>query len=229
MSDARAQLAALTGLPVDSAELDVALTHPSFANENSGTPDNQRLEFLGDAVLGLCSAELLYRRLPDADEGTLTRLRARVVNAEALAGWAREHGVPDALRVGRGGQAGGVRQGTKVLADAVEALVAAVYLTQGLDAASAFARRIVEPEFDRDEGLDPKSALQERAQSLNLGAPTYRVAASGGASHEPWFEVEVCLGHRVLASARGRSKRVAERAAATLALAIDEADLRVGA
>src|SRR5690606_2026533 len=105
---------------------DEALTHPSYANESSA-PDNQRLEFLGDAVLGLCVSELLVRTRPEADEGTLTRMRSGLVNAEALAQWARAERIGEAIALGRGARAGTEREQTNVLADAVEALVACVY------------------------------------------------------------------------------------------------------
>ena len=123
--DVLGRIAALASLSPDSAALEQALTHPSLANERRGVAHNQRLEFLGDAVLGLCASEELYRAFPDADEGALTRLRAHLVNAEALAAWGRAVGLTSVLRVGRGAAGGGLRESTNVLADAVEALIAA--------------------------------------------------------------------------------------------------------
>src|SRR5579871_6641411 len=131
----RERLEALTGAG-DMPRLEEALTHPSFANE-TGAPDNQRLEFLGDAVLGLCVSEMLAKRHAEADEGKLTRMRSALVNAEALAGWARRVGLGACVELGRGAKLGSEREQTNVLADAAEALVAAVYEARGLDGARA--------------------------------------------------------------------------------------------
>jgi ribonuclease-3 len=203
---------------------DEALTHPSFANESSAA-DNQRLEFLGDAVLGLCVSEMLARARPDADEGALTRMRSALVNAEALARWARAEGIGDAIALGKGARAGTEREQTNVLADAVEALVASVYLHHGLDGARKLVEHVVrEPmqEAPRLASRDPKSLLQEQVQARGLPAPTYRVKGSRGPQHDPTFEVEVLVGDDVVGVGEGRSKRVAERAAATAALTSSE-------
>jgi ribonuclease III len=210
------------GLSPDAPHLVQALTHPSYANERRDAADNQRLEFLGDAVLGFCVSDLIYRRFPDADEGTLTRLRAQLVNAEALADWARATGVPDALRLGRGAGASGLRQSTNVLADAVEALIAACFLDLGLERARAVCERIVEMRleaFERVGARDPKSELQERLQARGEQPPTYDLLESGGPAHERWFRVRVRAGSELLGEGVGRSKRAAERAAAESALA----------
>lgn len=204
----------------DVPRFDEALTHPSYANEKS-VPDNQRLEFLGDAVLGLCVSELLSAAHPDADEGKLTRMRSAIVNAEALAAWGRAAGVGPALWLGRGARAGGERDQTNVVADAVEALVAAVYDARGLDGARAFVRTMAEAmiaDADLLGARDPKSLLQERVQAQGLPTPAYRVASSRGPQHEQTFEVEVVVGDEVLGRGEGRSKRLAERAAAADAL-----------
>ncbi len=205
-----------------------ALTHPSFSNE-TGAPDNQRLEFLGDAVLGLSVSEMLLAAHPDADEGTLTRMRAALVNADALARWGRAVDIGSALALGRGARASGDRDQTNVIADAVESVVAAVYHARGLDAARKLVAEVVrEPLADaaRLMGRDPKSALQERVQAFGLPAPVYRVVEMRGLKHEPEFEVEAVVGEHKVASGIGRSKRLAERAAAEAALALDELDLR---
>lgn len=197
-----------------------ALTHPSYANESSA-PDNQRLEFLGDAVLGLCVSELLARTRPDADEGTLTRMRSGLVNAEALARWARAERIGEAIALGRGARAGSEREQTNVLADAVEALVACVYEAHGLEGARKLVEQVVkEPiqEVERLGSRDPKSLLQEQVQARGLPAPTYRVRGMRGPQHDPTFEVEVLVGDDVVGVGEGRSKRVAERAAAMSAL-----------
>jgi ribonuclease-3 len=201
-----------------------ALTHPSFANESS-LEDNQRLEFLGDAVLGVCVTESLLESHPKAGEGELTRMRAALVNAEALALWGREVALGECLAMGRGARASTEKDQTNVLADAVEALIAAVYLARGLHA----ARRLVSEVTRHVEvlggplaSLDPKSALQENVQAEGEQAPRYRVIASSGPAHDPLFVVEVLVGELVVARGEGRSKRLAERAAAEAALALRE-------
>lgn len=199
----------------------VALTHPSFSNEMRDGVNNQRLEFLGDAVLELCVTDWLFRSYPDADEGDLTRRRAQVVNADALAAFARHVGVDEALRLGRGAEANGLRQSKNVLADAVEALIACAYLDMGLPAARSACEAVVQHSLDAMDQSDPKSELQERLQGQKLGAPIYRVIATGGPAHEKWFSIEVVVGGATLGSGKGRSKRAAERAAAREALLVD--------
>jgi ribonuclease-3 len=216
----RAHVEALVGAgPIDRfAE---ALTHPSYANE-TGVPDNQRLEFLGDAVLGLCVSELLAAAHADADEGKLTRMRSALVNAEALAAWARRVNLGACIAFGRGAKLGTEREQTNVLADAAEALVAAVYVARGLEGARALVGDVVRDLLDKVEALsasDPKSALQERVQAKGLSAPVYRVVDVRGAPHDQTFEVEVMIGGQPMARGEGRSKRLAERAAALEALA----------
>ncbi|HTQ07704.1 MAG TPA: ribonuclease III [Polyangiaceae bacterium] len=217
--DALARIAALASLPAGSPALEQALTHPSLANERKGVLHNQRLEFLGDAVLGFCASEELYGGFPDADEGMLTRLRAQLVNAEALAAWGRHVGLAGVLRVGRGG--GALRESTNALADAVEALIAAAYLEAGLDAARRLSAVIVRHGMELAGPLalrDAKSELQERLQALGKSAPHYELVETSGPSHEPRFRVRVSGGGVVLAEGDGRSKRVAEQAAAAVAL-----------
>jgi ribonuclease-3 len=214
-------IADLVGLPADAPYFLQALTHPSYANERRGEKDNQRLEFLGDAVLGLCVSELIHEQFPDADEGVMTRMRAQLVNAEALATWARKVGLPGALRLGRGAAGAGLRESTNVLADAVEATLAAAYLEGGLEGARPIAALIVESGLNALEnmgGRDPKSELQERLQALGEPAPTYEIVEAGGPAHERWFRVRVMGQHGELGEGRGRSKRAAEQAAAGAAL-----------
>jgi ribonuclease-3 len=205
----------------DAPHLERALTHPSFANERKDSADNQRLEFLGDAVLGFCISELLYERFPNADEGTLTRMRAQLVNAEALAGWARREAIAELVLLGRGAEAAGLRQSTNVLADTVEAVIAAAYLDGGISVARKLCAKIVEPQLESLEagdGRDPKSTLQEMVQSHGGEPPTYRVVETGGPPHDRWFVVNVLIGGRSVGAGRGRSKRQAERIAAQQAL-----------
>src|SRR5688572_21099746 len=132
---ARVRVAALFGLDVSSPRFLEALTHPSFAHEVAGAVDNQRLEFLGDAVLGLCVSDELVSRFPDAQEGQLTRTRAQVVSTEALSEFARQERIAEAIRFGRGAEQGNLHGSPKVLADVVEALIAASYLEHGMEAA----------------------------------------------------------------------------------------------
>lgn len=217
----RERLAELLGLAPEAAHLDRALTHPSFANERRDSADNQRLEFLGDAVLGFCISELLYVRYPDADEGTLTRMRAQLVNAEALANFARRESIADLVRLGRGAEAAGLRRSTNVLADTVEALIAAAYLDGGIAVARALCSKIVEAQLsslEAADGRDPKSTLQELVQAKGGEPPTYRVVETGGPAHDRWFVVNVIIDGRPVGEGRGRSKRQAERVAALRAL-----------
>jgi len=215
----RARLEALVGSgPIP--RLEEALTHPSYANE-TGAPDNQRLEFLGDSVLGLCVSELLATEFADANEGRLTRMRSSMVNSEALAAWARRVQLGSCLAFGRGAKLGTEREQTNVLADAAEALVAAVYEARGLDGARALVREIVSDllaKADQLDATDPKSALQERVQARGLAAPTYRVVDVRGQPHDHVFEVEVVVGDQPVARGEGKSKRLAERDAAAHAL-----------
>jgi ribonuclease-3 len=213
------ELNATLGIDAEDALVALALTHPSYANEQGEPEHNQRLEFLGDAVLGFCAADLLFARYPEADEGTLTRMRARLVNADSLAQWARKNGIPEVLRLGRGAEAGGLRDSTNVLADAVEALIAAIYLTGGLPAAQTLCERVVAARLGQFAGReqDAKSSLQERVQAKGLGTPAYEVVAADGPDHERWFEVSVRVGDTELGRGRGRSKRAAEFQAAEVA------------
>ncbi len=197
-----------------------ALTHPSYANE-TGDPDNQRLEFLGDSVLGLCVSEILSGAFPEADEGTLTRMRAALVNADALSRWARSISLGDALYLGRGARAGGEKQQTNVLADAVEAIVAAVYEAHGLLAARKVVAAIVSEPLAAVTQLgerDPKSQLQERVQGEGQPPPEYKIREARGPQHDPTFVVEVHVGGVLSGTGEGKSKRSAERAAAQSAL-----------
>jgi len=215
-SQLRQRLAEIVGAG-EIARLDEALSHPSYANETEGVPDNQRLEFLG-----LCVSELLATAHPDADEGVLTRMRSGLVNGEALARWGRLMRIGACLSLGRGAQSGTERDQTNVIADAVEAIVAAVFASHGLDGARALVRVVVAEPMAEAERLgmrDPKSALQEQVQAAGGPAPRYRVIAARGPQHDQVFEIEVVVDEKVLGRGEGRSKRLAERAAAIDALA----------
>jgi ribonuclease-3 len=210
------------------SRLGEALTHPSFANEQPGSNevDNQRLEFLGDAVLGLCVSELLMEAFESVDEGELTVMRAALVNATSLAAAARRCGVGEALRVGRGADAAGERDRQNVLADALEALVGAIYLDLGLDEARRVSRVMFEGALAElaSGGIerDAKSRLQELVQARGLGAPIYEVVAVEGPAHARTFtaRVRVVLGEGELldGDGQGSSKKLAEQAAARSAL-----------
>ncbi|MFI5273281.1 MAG: ribonuclease III [Ktedonobacterales bacterium] len=201
-----------------------ALTHRSYAYEYAA-PDvvsNERLEFLGDAVLGLIASDLLYARFPQAPEGELTTLRAALVRASALATLARAVELGPYLRLGRGEETTGGRERELLLARAMEALIGAVYRDAGLET----TRQMLDPLLDGElarvlaqrQMKDDKSLLQERAQAHLGVTPVYRVAAEEGPSHNRSFTVEVLLGERVIGSGLGRSKRQAEQAAAHDAL-----------
>ena len=208
----------------DFAHLEEALTHPSFANEQrERCPDNQRLEFLGDAVLGLAVGELLMTRLPVANEGELSLMRSRLVNSQALAAWARTVDLGSLLRLGRGADVAGERTRDNVLADAVEAFVGAVYLDLGLGAARDVAAAIIREPLERMAAAsgaprDAKSELQERVQAAGQAAPRYRMVAAVGPDHEREFIVAVEISGEVVAEGRGRSKKLAEQAAACAAI-----------
>jgi ribonuclease-3 len=206
-----------------------ALTHSSYANEHRSQriPDNQRLEFLGDAVLDLCVSELLLEKLQDSDEGVLSRAYGALVNAESLARWARENGVGAALLVGRGAASTGISERTNVLADTVEALVAAIYLDHGLEGARKIAALIVASGVSDVTELsrrDAKTTLQEIVQVGGGAAPSYVLLSVEGPDHDRAFLVAVEVSGKRLGEGRGRTKKLAEQAAATAALAVVKQD-----
>jgi ribonuclease-3 len=200
-----------------------ALTHRSYAYEHGGLPHNERLEFLGDSVLGIVVTENLYRSHPDLPEGKLAKLRASVVNSRALADIARgigPSGLGAYLRLGRGEEASGGRNKSSILADALEAVLGAIYLEHGLDRAAEVVHQL----FDRlmldvassGAGLDWKTSLQELTASLGLGVPDYRMT-SDGPDHERTFTARAVVAGVVYPACTGRSKKEAEQAAAEAA------------
>lgn len=211
-----------------------ALTHPSYANEQPHeAADNQRLEFLGDAVLGVCVSELLMEAFASVDEGTLTVMRAALVNAGALADAARKLGLADALRLGRGADSAGERHRVNVLADGLEAVIGAAYLHGGLDAARDVTRTVVAEPLRAlvvAGGIerDPKSRLQELVQARGLAPPSYAVIGIDGPPHARTFsvqatvELDVDAGGPVIGVGEGRSKKLAEQCAAQHALVVLE-------
>ena len=212
-------LVAALALPATPDRLLEALTHRSFVNENPGAHDYEQLEFLGDAVLGLCVSEMLLAQVPHAREGALTRMRADLVRTETLAEFAASVDLARHVRLGKGAAATGDALQPKLLADIVEAIVAAVYLQSGLQAASALTRSIVAAKLlDHIGGRDPKSALQELVQARGSPPPVYRVANAQGPSNHRVFDVDVLVDGVVTGTGRGKSKKIAERHAAACAL-----------
>jgi ribonuclease III len=200
--------------------LERALTHRSFAYENGGLPTNERLEFLGDAVLGLVVTDALFRGYPDLPEGHLAKLRAAVVNMRALAGVARGLHLGDYVRLGRGEEGTGGRDKSSILADTLEAVIGAVYIERGLEEASALVHRLFDPVIAHSArlgaGLDWKTSLQELTAAGVLGVPEYHVDESGP-DHQKSFHAQVRVGGRVYGSGQGRSKKEAEQQAAEAA------------
>jgi ribonuclease III len=214
--------------------LEKALTHSSAvsearagrAPENAGGAlrgDNERLEFLGDAVLELATREYLVSKFPDWDEGQLSKSRTRLVNAKSLEAAARRLAIGEHLRLGRGEEKTGGREKQTLLADAFEALVAAIYLDGGLEAARKVLRKALfeqalEERGDRMAESDRKSALQELLQGRGLPPASYRLAAETGPDHQKKFQIEVWASGKLLASGEGSTKKEAEQRAARRAL-----------
>jgi ribonuclease-3 len=205
------------GEPVDGSLLLRALTHRSYAYENGGLPHNERLEFLGDSVLGLVVTDTLYATHPDLPEGQLAKLRAAVVNMRALAEVARTLGLGDHLLLGRGEESTGGRDKASILADTLEAVIGTVYLSCGLPAAATLVHALFDPLMEGSArlgaGLDWKTSLQELAAARSLGVPEYRVEESGP-DHEKLFTASAVLGEAVHGTGTGRSKKEAEQRAA---------------
>jgi ribonuclease-3 len=205
---------------VEAKLLFQALTHRSYAYENGGLPTNERLEFLGDSVLGLVVTAALYRRHPELPEGQLAKLRAAVVNMRALAGVGRTLELGPFLMLGRGEEASGGRDKSSILADTVEALIGAVYLESGIEVATKFVHRLVDPLLDSSAelgaGLDWKTSLQELTAARALGAPSYSVTSTGP-DHDKEFTAVVLVMHSEYGSGVGRSKKEAEQKAASAA------------
>lgn len=202
------------------ALLERALTHRSFAYEHGGLPTNERLEFLGDAVLGLVVTDALFREYPDLPEGQLAKLRAAVVNMRALARVARGLHLGDFIRLGRGEEGTGGRDKSSILADTLEAVIGAVYIERGLNEASGLVHRLFDPVIADSArlgaGLDWKTSLQELTAAGVLGVPEYQVEESGP-DHQKSFRALVRVGGRVYGSGEGHSKKEAEQQAAEAA------------
>ena len=200
--------------------LSTALTHRSYVNENPqlGTDDNERLEFLGDAVLGLCVSDLLMKKFTDFDEGTLSKIRSSLVNEKPLADLATKLGLGDCLLLGRGEEHSGGRAKESLLSNALEAVIAAIYLDSSFSKTRTLLKQLMKPLL-KDEALnahciDYKTALQELCQKKYKSAPLYTLLDSSGPDHNKTFEVEVTAGDDIRQIGRGKSKKDAQKQAA---------------
>ncbi len=209
-------------LVVNHQLLELALTHRSFAYESGGIPTNERLEFLGDAVLGLVVTDELYHRFPDLAEGQLAKFRSAVVNARALAQLARSLDVGSFLRLGRGEETTGGRNKSSILADTFEAILGAVYLDHGIEVARQLILRLFSDLLDQaaklGAGLDWKTSLQELTAELGIGVPSYAVTESGP-DHAKEFAAQVVIGSKFYGHGLGSNKKEAEQQAAASAYA----------
>lgn len=207
----------------DSLLLNRALTHRSYLNEHpEAIEDNERLEFLGDAVLDFLVGAWLYNHFPEMAEGELTRLRSALVRTEQLAEFAQEIDLGSVMRLGRGEDEGGGRERQALLCATFEALVGAIYLSGGIEAVQEFVEPMLLEAADmiltaRKE-QDPKSLFQEWIQSQGYGPPLYRTVATTGPDHAKSFEVEVVVNDKIYGRGRGHSKQAAAKAAARDAL-----------
>ena len=205
----------------DGELLERALTHKSYANENRVPYHNERMEFLGDAVLSLVISEYLMKACPDSTEGDLSRLRAAVVSEPALAAVSREIGLGSYLLLGRGEDQTGGRNKDSLLADCLEALIASIYLDAGKDAAEAFVIRFFESVIktcSAGGSLDYKTGLQELCQERLKQLPEYRTISETGPDHQKQFEIEVWIKGQLSGRGTGKSKKEAEQRAAREAL-----------
>ncbi len=215
----------------DKSLLQRALTHRSYLNENPNLPwlDNERLEFLGDSILGFVAAEYLYHRFPEMKEGDLTSLRAALVRGQTLAEYAEELHLGPHLLISRGEEAAHGRSRPALLAATFEAIIGALYLAHGLDAARSLILRLIEPKTLSiiQERLDrnAKSLLQELSQGRLKLTPIYRTVSTSGPDHAREFTVQVLLGNRVYGVGQGRNKQTAEQEAARAAIHELERDL----
>lgn len=216
-SATRSELEKLLAVDISPELLELALTHRSFAYEHGGLAHNERLEFLGDSILGQAVTVKLYRDNPDLDEGELAKRRASLVSSVALAEVARRINLGAHLRLGRGEELTGGRDKSSILADTVEAVIGATYLSAGADAATALVLRLVEPLMTDPArfgaAMDPKTSLQELSARLGRGLPQYEVSDSGP-DHSKRFHATVLLSGEAIAEGDGTSKKQAEMAAA---------------
>jgi len=210
------------GVDIDAETLRLALTHRSYAYEHEGEGHNERLEFLGDSVLGLAVTDEIYHRYPDDSEGSLAKIRAAVVSARSLADLARSLEVGPHIRLGKGEIRTNGHEKASILADTMEALIGAVYVCSGLEPARAFVLRLVVPlledGFVVTEGRDWKTEIQELAAARGLGAVRYAVEGTGP-DHDRRYEAHVLVGGKDRGTGTGTTKKEAERSAAAQAYA----------
>lgn len=217
------------GVPdLDAELLEHALTHRSFAYENGQVPNNERLEFLGDSVLGLVVTDALFTTHPDLAEGQLAKMRAAVVSAKALAVVARTLGLGEHVRLGRGEDTTGGRDKASILSDTVEAVIGAVYVQFGIERAADVIHRVFDPVIaaaaELGAGLDWKTSLQEITANNDLGVPNY-VLDGTGPDHAKTFTAAVVIGDTTFTGGSGRSKKDAEQQVAEIAWRAIQADL----
>jgi ribonuclease-3 len=229
--DGHAELCGLLDTTLSADLLERALTHRSFAYENGNLPTNERLEFLGDSVLGLVVTDTLYRNHPELPEGQLAKLRAAVVNRRALADVGRSLRLGEFVRLGRGEESTGGRDKTSILADTLEAVLGAVYIDRGLVQAARLVHRLFDPLIDDaatlGAGLDWKTSLQELTATTALGVPEYAVSETGP-DHQKLFTAVVQVSGEAYGEGSGRSKKEAEQEAAAAAWRRLQADLPEG-
>lgn len=226
----RSDLTGALGVELSEDLLTLALTHRSYAYEKGGLPTNERLEFLGDSVLGVVVTERLYLGFPDRPEGELAKIRASVVNMHALADVARElgpGGLGAHLYLGRGEELTGGRDKASILADGLESLFGAVFLDHGIAVAKEVILRLFESVIERSgelgAGLDWKTSLQELTAARSLGVPSYQITSTGP-DHDKEFTAEAMVAGRALGSGVGRTKKEAEQKAAALAWSVLDAE-----
>jgi ribonuclease-3 len=210
------------GLVFDAQLLELALTHRSFAYESGGLPTNERLEFLGDSVLGVVVTDALYHRYPELPEGNLAKLRSAVVSARALAIQARRLGLGEFIRLGRGEETTGGRDKSSILADTFEAVLGAVYVDLGIEVSRELILRLLDDQLaeaaELGAGLDWKTSLQELTAELGIGVPMYAIEESGP-DHAKQFEAQVVLAEKRYGHGTGSNKKEAEQEAAASAYA----------
>lgn len=210
-------LIAKLGIEIDPELSALAFIHRSYSYENGGIPTNERLEFLGDSVLGVIVTEHLYRTFPELPEGNLARLRAAVVSTRALAAAARDLEVGPLIRLGRGEMTTGGSDKDSILADTMESIIGAIFLSQGMEAASRFVHAVVDPRVavaaTKGAGLDWKTSLQEVAADQGWPMPTYEVEQSGP-DHDRRFTAWCVVNGERRGSGTGRNKKAAEQIAA---------------
>jgi ribonuclease-3 len=217
------ELTARIGIELSEQLLIKSLTHRSFAYENNLTDTNERLEFLGDSVLGVIITAELFNKFPDAPEGELAKLRAAIVNSRALAAVARAIGLGEFILLGKGEEASGGKDKSSILADAVEAILGAIYLEHGLQPTTEVILRLFSPIINNansiEATLDWKTSLSEVISSKELAEPEYQISESGP-DHDKSFQAVITILGKVISTGEGKSKKTAEQNAAKSAFEI---------